>query len=74
MDENGLQVRPDGIVSINVIVPANPFTAVRVIVDVEDSPGETVAGDDAEIRKSWKLKVAAAVCIKPSLLPVIGSR
>ena len=44
-DENGLHARPDGIVSEVDIVPPKPLTAVRVIVDVEDEPGETVWGE-----------------------------
>lgn len=60
-------------VSVSVIVPANPFTAVRVMVEADDCPGGTVEGDVAVIRKSWKLNVAAAVCIRPPLLPVMRS-
>lgn len=39
-------------------IPANPFTAVMVRVDVADCPALTAAGEDATIVKSIKLKVA----------------
>jgi hypothetical protein len=43
------------------MVPANPFTAVRVIVEVDEDPGATVVGEVATTLKSWKLKIAVAV-------------
>ena len=51
---------PVGTLSVMVIVAENPFTLVRVIVELEDGPGDTVGGELAAIRKSWKLKVAVA--------------
>ena len=49
---------PVGTLSVIVIVPEKLFTLVRVIVELEDDPGDTVEGEVAAIRKSWKLKVA----------------
>ncbi len=55
------QVRPAGTVSVRVTTPANPFTAVIVIVEEADWPALTAAGEEAAIVKSTKLKVAVAV-------------
>ena len=55
------QVSPAGTVSVSVTMPANPLTAVIVIVDTADCPALTAAGEDAAIVKSTKLKVAVAV-------------
>jgi hypothetical protein len=55
------QVRPAGTVSVRVTTPANPFTAVTVIVEDADWPALTAAGDDEAIVKSLKLKVAVAL-------------
>ena len=55
------QVSPAGTVSVKVTTPANPLTAVIVIVDTADWPAFTAAGEEAAIVKSTKLKVAIAV-------------
>src|SRR6266705_2160137 len=52
------QVRPAGTVSVRVTTPANPFTAVTVIVEVAELPTGTAAGEEAVIVKSTKLNVA----------------
>jgi hypothetical protein len=44
-----------------VIVPPNPFTAVREIVETDEDPGATADGEVALTRKSSKLKIAEAV-------------
>lgn len=54
------QVSPAGAVSIRVTVPANPFTAATVIVEVPDDPTVAVAGELAVIVKSTKLNLAVA--------------
>jgi hypothetical protein len=64
------QVRPEGIVSVRLVVPAKPFTAVIVIVEFIDDPTFVAAGVDAAILKSWKLKVAVALCFREPLVPV----
>jgi len=43
------------------MVPAKPFTAVKVIVELEVDPGATVLGEVALTRKSWNLNIAEAV-------------
>ena len=53
------QVSPDGTVSVRLTVPANPLSAVMVIVEVPELGSATV-GEVAAIVKSWKLKVAVA--------------
>src|SRR2546428_338985 len=70
-----LQFRPLGTVSDSAILPVNPFTDVRVIVEVADCPAMTSAGVLAVMVKSgctgWlKLNVAVAECINEPLLPV----
>jgi hypothetical protein len=64
------QVSPAGTVSVSVTMPANPFNAVMVIVEVAEVLTATAAGDVAAIVKSWKLKVAVAVCTNAPLVPV----
>ena len=54
-------VNPAGTVSVSVTTPANPLTAVIVIVDTAEDPALTAAGEEAAIVKSTKLKVAVAV-------------
>lgn len=53
------QVRPVGTVSVRLTVPANPFSAVMVIVDTRDWFG-LPEGDVAAMVKSWTVKVAVA--------------
>ena len=53
-------VRPAGGVSVRLTTPANPLSAVMVMVDVAEDPALTAAGLDAAIVKSTKLKVALA--------------
>jgi hypothetical protein len=52
------QVKPEGTVSVIVIVPVKPFTAVSEMVVTDDEPGATAEGEVALRRKSWKLKIA----------------
>lgn len=47
--------------SVIVIVPPNPFTAVSEIVDTDEDPGETAEGEVELSRKSWKLNVATVM-------------
>ena len=54
------QVRPAGTVSVSVTIPANPFSAVTVTVEIAVAP--TVAeGDVAAMVKSTKVNVAVVV-------------
>ena len=46
------QLRPEGTVSVRVATPANPLTALVVIVEVADWAALTAAGEDAEMVKS----------------------
>jgi len=52
------QVRPAAGVSVRLTIPAKPFWAVIVIVEVADWPALTAAGEEAAMVKSTKLKVA----------------
>ena len=45
-------VRPEGTVSVRVTTPVKPFNAVIVIVEVDDEPALTTAGEDALMLKS----------------------
>ena len=67
---NEPQVKPEGTVETRATVPAKPFTALTVIVDVAEEPGATVDGEVALVVKSWNLKVAIAVCVRLPLFPV----
>lgn len=66
------QVRPDGTVSVRDTVPANPLTDWIVIVELTDEP-TTPVGDVAVIVKFWNRNVAAALCVREPLVPVIVS-
>ena len=55
------QVSPAGTESVSVTTPANPLSAVIVMVDVADVPALTCAGLDAAMVKSTNVKVAVAV-------------
>lgn len=63
------QVSPAGTVLVKLIVPAKPFTAVMVIVEVAEDP-VVVEGDVALIMKSTKLNVAVALWVNEPLVPV----
>jgi hypothetical protein len=65
------QVSPDGTVSVRVTTPANPLSAVTVMVEVDEPPAGTEAGDVAAMVKSTKLKVAVAVWTSGLLVPVM---
>ena len=52
------QVRLAGTVSVRLTVPANPLSAVIVMVEVAEVPTVTAAGEDAAIVKSRTVKVA----------------
>jgi len=67
------QVRPLGPVSVRVIALAKPFSAVMVMVDVDEAPAFTAGGDGAAIVKSTNLKVAVTECEIDPLLPLIVS-
>ena len=54
------QVRPEGTVSVRVTTPANPLTALSVIVEVADRPALTGEGDDADVMKFWNWNVVVA--------------
>ena len=55
------QVRPDGTVSVRLTMPAKPFSAVTVMVEVAEVLMTTEAGEDAAIVKSRTVKIAVAV-------------
>lgn len=67
------QVRPDGTLSVSVTTPVKPLSAVTVMVEVEEPPAATEAGEEAVIVKSWKLKVAVVVWTSGELVPVMVS-
>ena len=64
------QVRLAGTVSVRATVPANPLTAVTVIVEVAETPVLTAAGDVAAMVKSLTVKVAVAEWDNVPLVPV----
>ncbi len=67
------QLKLAGTVSVSETTPANPLTAVTVIVEVADTPAFTAAGEDAAIVKSRTVKVAVVECDNVPLVPVIVS-
>ena len=52
------QVRLAGTVSVRLTTPANPLTALTVIVEVAETPALTAAGEVADIVKSVTVNVA----------------
>jgi len=64
-------VRPDGMMSVRLMVPAKWFTLDMVIVDVPDEPALNGVGVDASIPKSWNWNRAVALCTKELLIAVI---
>ena len=54
------QVKLAGTVSVSETTPANPLTAVTVIVEVVDVPAWTAAGEEVAIVKSRTVNVAVA--------------
>ncbi len=63
-------VSPTGTVSVNVIVPVNPLSAVSVIVEVRVAPVGP-DGDVAAMLKSVTAKVVVVVWVSVPLVPVI---
>lgn len=57
-----------------VIVPAKPLIAFMVIVEIEEDPGATAAGEVALMPKSRKLNVATVVWTRDPLVPVTARR
>jgi hypothetical protein len=57
-----------------VIVPPNPFIAASEIVEIEEDPGETAAGEVELSRKSWNLNVAIVTWTRAPLVPIIMRR
>ena len=51
-------MRPTGTVSVRPTVPAKPFTAVTVMVEVGEEPTIAAAGEVAAMVKSVKVKTA----------------
>jgi len=68
------QESPEGTLSVIVIDPPNPFTAVSEIVETAEDPGATAEGELAPTRKSWNLKVATVMRTKAPLVPIIVRR
>ena len=64
------QIRPDGIVSVRLIVPVNPLTAVRVIVEAAGMPTNTGDGEPAAIVKSVTWNVVLVEWVRLPLVPV----
>lgn len=55
------QVNPAGTIWVSETVPAKPFRAVMVMVDVANVLTVTAAGEVAEIVKSWTVNVAVVL-------------
>jgi len=60
-----VHVRPDGTMSVSVIVPAKPPNAATLTVELLDSPTSAVAGVEAEMVKS------EANCVPPGEIIVL---
>ncbi len=69
-----VHVRPAGAAKVSVTVPAKPFTAVTVMVDVPEPPASIWLGETApaDIVKSttWKVAPGAVVWLSEPLEPV----
>ena len=64
------QVKPLGTVSVRLMSPLNPLTAVTLMVEVAEAPMMTGEGEEADMVKSLKLKVAFAERVRPPLVPL----
>ena len=64
------QVSPDGVGSVRVTVPLNPFSAVIVMVDVKLVP-VLPDGEVADTVKSVTMNVAVVLWLRAPLVPVI---
>lgn len=64
------QVSPDGTVSVKLTVPPNWFTELTVTVAIAEPPALAGPGGLADIVKSRYWKMATAVWIKDTLVPV----
>ena len=67
------QVSPDGTVSVKLTVPPNWFTELTVTVAISEPPALAGPGGLADIVKSRYWKMATAVWIKDTLVPVRDS-
>ena len=65
-----LQVRFAGTASVRLTVPAKPFNAATVIVELAEVPTVTAPGEVAAIVKSETTTVAVALCLRVPLVPV----
>jgi len=65
-----LQNRLAGIVSVNDIVPVNPFIGETVIVEVAEVPASAAAGEVDETEKSVTVNVTVAELDRLPLVPV----
>lgn len=65
------QVKPEGTVSVRLIVPVNPLTAVTVIADVTDAPAVVAAGEVAVTVKSVTVNVVVVDRESVPLVPVM---
>ena len=68
------QVRFVGAESVRLTVPAKPFTAATVIVELAELPTVTAPGEVAATVKSVTVNVAVAVCERVLLVPVMVTR
>lgn len=57
---------------VNATEASNPLIALTMIVEVAEPPGLTEAGlnGEAEMLKSWTLRVTVVVCANPLDVPV----
>jgi hypothetical protein len=58
--EIALQMSPVAGLSERLTIPPKLFAGAIVIVEIDIVPVPTVAGEDAAMVKSWKLKVVVA--------------
>ena len=64
------QVRPEGIVTVRLTIPAKWFTVVTVTVVMEELPTLDGAGELAMIVKSWYWNMAVVLWTRDPLVPV----
>ena len=66
-------VRPPGMVSVSKTVPAKPFSAVMVIVEVCATPTFVAVEEEADIVKSWNRKIVVVEWESGLTVPVMFS-
>jgi len=67
----GPQLRPEGAMSVRATEPVKPFNGLTLMVETEEDPAFTSAGEFAAMMKSWNMKIAIEEWTSGVLVPVM---